>query len=270
MENKKKDLIEHRHPTPATQKNVLAASGNQCAQPGCSNRIFDLEHETLLGTIAHIKARSEYGPRFDYNQKEEENRSFGNLLGLCGDHSKIIDGPKWKDFSGEMLTTWKKEHEERIIGTMDRSWIKPANSIIKMTQEGTKLQFTYWIDSKGNPRLHSKQQLAIINVLMSLNMQLHKICSLPSHLNDAKNSDIANVLQQSWAKFDTENSVLGDLMTLLAMNGNITFAELLGFLVEGNDPTPIINEGTKRLGNFANGEDVPLVRHWFKSDTTED
>ncbi len=35
------------------------------------------------------------------------------------------------------------------------------------------------------------------------------------------------------AKFEIENSVLGDLMTLLAMNGNITFAELLGFLVEG-------------------------------------
>jgi hypothetical protein len=47
----------------------------------------------------------------------------------------------------------------------------------------------------------------------------------------AKNIDVAMVLQQDWAKFDIENSVLGDLMTLLAMNGNITFAELLGFLV---------------------------------------
>lgn len=29
-------LIEHKHPTPATQKNVLAASGNQCAHLGCN------------------------------------------------------------------------------------------------------------------------------------------------------------------------------------------------------------------------------------------
>ena len=33
MVDKKKELIEHRHPTPATQKNVLAASGNQCVFP---------------------------------------------------------------------------------------------------------------------------------------------------------------------------------------------------------------------------------------------
>jgi hypothetical protein len=105
---------------------------------------------------------------------------------------------------------------------------------------------------------------------MSLNLQLLKICSLPERLNDAKSSDVASVLQQEWAKFEIENSVLGDLLILLAMNSNITFAELLGFLVEGNDPTPIINIGEKRLMDLSKGIDVPLVKQWFKSDATED
>jgi hypothetical protein len=262
-------MIEHRHPTPATQKNVLAASGNICSFSGCTEIIFDLAHETLTVTIAHIKARKEGGPRFDKNQSEEENRSFSNLTAMCAKHSKIIDGKHWKKFSVTILQSWKKEHEDQIAKSTDRSWIKPANSIIKMSPEGQKLQFSYWIDNTGRPRLFNKHQLAILNVLMSLYLKLNKLLSLPERLEDAKNVDVKTVLQQEWAKFDVDQNIFGDIFMLMAMAGEITFAEFSAFLVQGNDPTPIIQEASERLGLVMDGNDDPLIKKWYQSDNFE-
>lgn len=74
--------IQHREPTDTTKKQILAACGNQCAFEACSDIIVDREHGVLVGKIAHIKARSEGGKRFDPRQKEEENRSASNLIAL--------------------------------------------------------------------------------------------------------------------------------------------------------------------------------------------
>jgi hypothetical protein len=262
-------MIEHKHPTPNTQKNVIAASGNQCAYPGCTRLIFDIKHETLLGTIAHIKGRCENGPRFDPQQSEGENRSFGNLVAMCAEHSKIIDGPKWRDFSVATLKLWKAEHEERVSNNSDRSWIRPANSITKMTHEGEKLHFSFWVDRTGRPRLFSPQQLSILNTLMSINLLLLKLCNLPENLANAANSDVATVLQQDWAKFKTEKSVVADFCMLLAIAANVTFAEFLNFVVKGNDATPLIHEAIRRINSMANGEKDQIVSNWFRSDLLE-
>tara|TARA_B100000809_G_scaffold262585_1_gene313886 strand:- start:1274 stop:2062 length:789 start_codon:yes stop_codon:yes gene_type:complete len=262
-------MIKHKHPTPATQKHVLAASGNQCAFPGCSNLIFDLEHATLIGTIAHIKARSEGGARFDHDQSEENNRSFSNLVGMCAEHSKIIDGPKWRNFSVECLFSWKSEHEQKISDDTDRSWIRPPSSIIRISPNGDNLQFTYWLDRKGRPRLFNASQLAVINTLMTLNLTLIKMANLPQMLEEASTLDVAAVLQQEWAKFEIERSVMADFCTMLAMANNITFAEFLGFLVQGNDPSPLIQEAVQRVELIANGNTDKLVKNWFKTDIYE-
>lgn len=259
-------MIEHRHPTTTTQKHVLAASGNECAFPGCSRLIFDLTHETLIGTIAHIRARCENGPRFDPAQSEDENRAFGNLVAMCAEHSKIIDGPKRSDFSVETLTTWKKEHEQGIANISDRSWIKPANSILRLTPEGERLQFSYWVDRTGRPQLFNSHQLAVLNALMAANLLVLQLGALPERLAEAKGADVAAVLRQDWAKFKTEKSVIADLCTLLAMAADITFAEFLGFVVQGNDPTPLIQEGAQRIEKMTKGEQDSLARNWFKSD----
>jgi len=50
--------IKHREPSEATKKQILAASGNQCAFPTCDRIIVDREHNVIVGKIAHIKARS--------------------------------------------------------------------------------------------------------------------------------------------------------------------------------------------------------------------
>lgn len=259
-------MIEHRHPTSATQKHVLTASGNQCAFPGCPRMIFDLEHETLVGTVAHIKARSEKGRRFDLLQSEEDNMSFRNLIAMCAEHSKIIDGPKWSDFSVTTLTTWKKEHEELVSNSSDRSWIKPPNSITKMTAEGERLHFSYWIDRFGRPKLFSPQQLAVINTMMYLNLMILQVANLPERLVEAKNATVETILQQDWGKFKIEKSVIADLFMLFAMAGNVTFAEFLGFVVQGNDATPLIQNGARRIDNLIEGGTDPIIKNWFKSD----
>ena len=200
-------MREHRLPTTTTQKHVLSASGNQCAFPGCSRLIFDLTHETLIGTIAHIRARCENGPRFDPSQSEEDNRSFGNLVAMCAEHSKIIDGPKWADFSVPTLSSWKREHELRVAGDSDRNWIRPPKSITRMEGNGERLHFSYWVDRRGRPRAFDAHQLSVLNSLMALNMLLLKLGALPGYLKDAKNADVATVLEQRWADFPTDQSV---------------------------------------------------------------
>lgn len=228
--------------------------------------IFDLEHETLIGTIAHIRAKSEQGPRFDKDQSEDENRSFSNLMAMCANHSKIIDGTKSGDFSVETLKKWKIEHEQRVSNSGDRSWIKPANSITEITSESEHLNFSYWVDRTGRPRLFSNQQIAVLNVLMSINMMLHKVGGLPERMKDANLSDIDTVLQQEWAKFEVEKSVIADLFMLFAMAGNVTFAEFLGFVVEDNDPTLLVQDGARRINKMAEGNTDTIVKNWFKSD----
>lgn len=259
-------MIEHRRPVASVQKHVLSASGNECAFPGCSRLIFDLRHETLVGTICHICARCENGPRFDSSQTEEENRSYGNLVAMCAEHAKIIDGPKWNNFSVETLTTWKTEQEQRVARESDRNWIKPPNAIARMSADGERLHFSYWIDREGRPRTFNAHQLAVLNALMALNLLILRLGALPGHLANVRNADVATVLQQEWAKFDTETSVTADLCMLLAMASNVTFAEFLAFVVQGNDATPLIQEGSRRLQRMINGEQDPLARTWFRSD----
>lgn len=259
-------MVEHRHPTPSVQKHVLSASGNQCAFPGCSRLIFDLQHETLIGTIAHIRARSEHGPRFDRGQTEEENRSFGNLIALCAEHSKIVDGPKWSDFSVHTLSTWKREHEMKIAGESDRSWIRIPNEILRFGEGDERLQFSYWIDRHGRPRAFNSHQLVVLNVLMALNLRILELGALPGRLAEAKNVDVATVLQQDWAKFPVEVSVTVDLLKLIAMAGDITLAEFLSFMTSGSDPTYLIQEGSARLAHMIQGGEDAVVAPYFKSD----
>jgi hypothetical protein len=264
-------MIEHRHPTASTQRHVLAASGNQCAFPSCSRLIFDLEHSTLVGTIAHIRARCENGPRFDSQQSEDENRSFENLMAMCAEHSKIIDGTNWKSFSIELLSAWKRDHEHEVACRADRSWIRIPNWIRTYQVDGAKLELSYWIDRTGRPRAFTAQQLATLNTLMQINMALFGLTGLHSGLHAAAkvNADVTTVLQQDWGKVKVEKSAMADICMLFAMAGNITFAEYLGFLCSGNDTSGLIAEAARRVQNIANGIDDPLVDKHFRSDRVQ-
>ena len=86
--------IEHRPPTPATIKQ-LYGTAFRCAEPSCTKPLYRLNNDTgewiLNSRVAHIRARSEGGPRWDPQMSEEDNRSDDNLVPLCEEHAFEID-----------------------------------------------------------------------------------------------------------------------------------------------------------------------------------
>lgn len=74
-----------------TIKTLFARSGNMCAFPGCNSLIVD-GAGNVIGEICHIAAQSPGGPRYDDRQTEAERHEVDNLLLLCANHHKIIDG----------------------------------------------------------------------------------------------------------------------------------------------------------------------------------
>jgi hypothetical protein len=77
---------------------------------------------------------------------------------------------------------------------------------------------------------------------------------------------VGALVQQDWARFKTTApSVYGHFAQLMAMAPDITFAEFLGFVVEGNDATSLIGLGTKRLDAVTEGTDPDVLRH-LRSD----
>ena len=77
-----------KHPKPQAKEitHIISVGGNTCAFDGCDRPIFRPGETNLVGEIAHIKARKEYGPRFDLDQTPEENRSVDNLIAMCQEH----------------------------------------------------------------------------------------------------------------------------------------------------------------------------------------
>jgi hypothetical protein len=104
-------LIEHPSPTAATAK-LLYAHAFRCARPGCPELLY--REDELSGTwtlnsrICHISARSEGGPRWDPEQKAQDNRADGNLLLMCSAHASAIDDPKAVSaYPTPLLLQWK-------------------------------------------------------------------------------------------------------------------------------------------------------------------
>ncbi len=110
----------------STIKRLFAVSGNECAYTGCLLPLVE-SSGTVTGEIAHIKAASKQGPRFDGNQTEEERHSFSNLILLCSRHHIIIDS-EIDEHTVEVLQRLKDNHEQQ--GTVE---ITPNTAAISKT-----------------------------------------------------------------------------------------------------------------------------------------
>lgn len=92
-------------------------SGGRCEFPGCNKPVW---RDTLtlksdnFAHMAHIVAASPAGPRGDEVLSPELDGDFSNLILVCLDHSKLVDGKNKSDFSIEYLREYKRKHEERI------------------------------------------------------------------------------------------------------------------------------------------------------------
>ena len=99
-------------PSYQTVRILFARSGNQCAFPNCPTPISDLTANTITGEIAHIKADSPGGPRYDPDQSENERQGLDNLMVLCPQHHKIIDLDP-TTYSVDILMRMKAAHESK-------------------------------------------------------------------------------------------------------------------------------------------------------------
>lgn len=95
-------------PTKATIKRLFALCGNQCAYPGCSQPV--VQGEALVGDVCHIAADNVGGPRYDPSQTPEERQHFDNLIVLCPNHHRIVDGDT-VTYSVDRLKSMKRRHE---------------------------------------------------------------------------------------------------------------------------------------------------------------
>jgi hypothetical protein len=91
----------------------LYANAFGCAFPACKLPLYRVNQDgtrTLGSRVAHICARRGNGPRWDPEMSEEENRSAGNLLLVCIDHSyEIDDVQRVHLYPKELLRSWKKQ-----------------------------------------------------------------------------------------------------------------------------------------------------------------
>lgn len=94
---------------------VLTAG--RCEFPGCNKQVWRdglTLKEDNFAHMAHNVAASPDGPRGDKKLSSKLTTDYSNLLLLCTTHSRLVDGKNKYDYSVEMLSDYKKRHEERV------------------------------------------------------------------------------------------------------------------------------------------------------------
>ncbi|MEU5134563.1 hypothetical protein [Streptomyces californicus] len=104
---------EARKYTSGTHAALMSLCRGVCYWPGCEEsvtRFVDGEHILNL-EIAHIRAVSSGGKRFDPELSLDEKNSFSNLLLLCKVHHVRVDGHGSEQYTVELLEAWKEQRE---------------------------------------------------------------------------------------------------------------------------------------------------------------
>ncbi|WP_406073149.1 HNH endonuclease signature motif containing protein [Streptomyces virginiae] len=104
---------EARKYTSGTHAALMSLCRGFCYWPGCDEpvtRFVDGEHILNL-EIAHIRAVSSGGKRFDPQLSLDEKNAFSNLLLLCKVHHVRVDGHGSEQYTVELLQTWKEQRE---------------------------------------------------------------------------------------------------------------------------------------------------------------
>lgn len=91
---------------------LFARSGNQCAFPGCTQKIINSKNK-FIAQVCHIEAALEGGERFNAASSDEYRRSYENLLILCYPHH--IETNDVEEYSVERLLKIKIDHEQLFL-----------------------------------------------------------------------------------------------------------------------------------------------------------
>jgi hypothetical protein len=129
-------------PSLKTVKRLFAVSGNLCGFPSCGIPLVEVSG-TITGEIAHIRASSPNGPRYDSAQSDEDRHGFGNLILLCTRHHTVIDAEVRK-YSVSVLEKMKREHEANGLVEINPALGSVAQGLIK------KYERVVIVNSGGN------------------------------------------------------------------------------------------------------------------------
>ncbi len=103
----------------ATIVGLMTLARGYCYWPECQTPTMRMVNGSpvLNVDIAHIRASSPSGPRFDSALSKPQRDEFSNLILLCTVHHKTVDGKGWERYSVDLLERWK---EEREAGSLDQ------------------------------------------------------------------------------------------------------------------------------------------------------
>jgi hypothetical protein len=95
-------------------KMLWGAAASRCSFPKCARRLVAAPSPTdpavILGEMAHIVGESSDGPRGQSSLTADERNKYENLILLCEEHHKLVDGQP-NTYSVEVLHRYKKDHE---------------------------------------------------------------------------------------------------------------------------------------------------------------
>jgi hypothetical protein len=217
-----------------TKRKVLAASGNQCAHPDCSELMFDLDHETILGKICHIKGSKPGSARYDEHQPNEERHSFGNLIALCGKHHDIIDDNEDR-YPVELLLRWKATHEESFLNQREIGWLGECRTTIFVEKGNPNFAVEYWFDRNGTPQLYTPEQKAYRMATIDFTILLSKVAGVLALIPQIKHeSQIPHLIQQAQQLKLNDEGLVSTIYHLLLELQDLKVSELAVAQTQGN------------------------------------
>ncbi len=102
---------------PEIRLKLWVLSGGRCEIPGCNKYVWRhgvTLQEDNFAHIAHIVAASPKGPRGDEERSPKLVIDFDNLMLVCLECSKLIDGKNCEQYTEDDLKRYKKAHEDRV------------------------------------------------------------------------------------------------------------------------------------------------------------
>lgn len=107
----------------ADQRRLWVYAHGLCSNPKCRRRLIieptDHDPATTTGYHAHMVAYSFDGPRGEGEVPLENRETYENMILLCGDCHRMIDGQP-NTYPVEKLQGWKKEHETWVAECIQR------------------------------------------------------------------------------------------------------------------------------------------------------
>lgn len=220
--------------TDTTKRKVLAASGNQCAHPDCSELMFDLDHETILGKVCHIKGSKPGAARYDKEQSDDERHSFSNLIALCGKHHDLIDDNE-DLYTVEVLQRWKNNHEESFLNQREIGWLGECRTTIFVEKGGPNFAVEYWFDRKGTPQVYTPEQKAYRMATIDFTLLLSKVAEILKIIPQIKdNSQIPQLVGQVQKLKLNDEGFVSTLYHLLLELQDLKVSELAVAQTKGN------------------------------------